>query len=119
MHERTMILAAGAIAFSAAGQLLLKSGAQQLADLGRVEFLRAAARNMHVLSGFGAWIAATLCWLYVLRAAPLSKAYGLSSLTYVLVPLASVYFFGESVRRMHAVGMVLIIVGIACVLSGE
>jgi drug/metabolite transporter (DMT)-like permease len=66
-----------------------------------------------------AWIASTLCWLYVLRVTPLSRAYGLTSLTYVLVFLASVYAFGEQVRRVHLVGTVLIIIGLACLLSGD
>ena len=74
---------------------------------------------MHVLSGLVAWTASTLCWLYVLRVAPLSRVYGLTSLTYVLILLASVYVFGEQIRRLHVVGMVLIIMGIACLLSGD
>lgn len=119
MQEKTMVLILGAVAFSVVGQLFLKSGAQHLAGLGRLEFLLAAARDMHVLSGLVAWTASTLCWLYVLRVAPLSRAYGLTSLTYVLIPLASVYLFGEQVRRLHGVGTVLIIIGVACLLSGD
>ena len=119
MQPKTIVLILGAVAFSAVGQLCLKSGAQHLSSLGRLEFLLAAARNVHVLSGLGAWIASTLCWLYVLRVAPLSIAYGLTSLTYVLIPLASVYVFGEQIRRPQVVGMVLIIIGVACVLSGD
>ena len=114
-----MVLILSAIAFSATGQVLLKSGAQHLAGLGRFEFLLAAARDVRVLSGLAAWIAWTLCWLYVLRVAPLSRAYGLTSLTYVLVPLASVYVLGEQVRRMHVAGIMLITVGIACVLASD
>ena len=114
-----MVLILGVVAFSAVGQLFLKAGAQHLAGLGRLEFLLAAARDRHVLSGLAAWTASTLCWLYVLRVAPLSRAYGLTSLTYVLVPLASVYVFGEQVRRLHGVGTVLIILGVACLLSGD
>lgn len=60
-----------------------------------------------------------VCWLYVLRVAPLSRAYLLSSLTYVVVPLAGVYVFGERLRLLHAVGMVLILAGVACLLSGD
>ena len=119
MQGKTMVLILGAVAFSAMGQLFLKSGAQHLAGLGRLEFLLAAARDMRVLLGLAVWLASTLCWLYVLRVAPLSRAYGLSSLTYVLIPLASVYVFGEQVRGLHAVGTVLIIIGVACLLSGE
>ena len=119
MQGKTMVLILGAVAFSVLGQLFLKSGAQHVAGLGRVEFLLAAIRDMHVLSGIAALAASTLCWLYVLRVAPLSRAYGLTSLTYVLTPLASVYLFGEQMRRLHGVGTVLILVGIAFLLSGD
>jgi multidrug transporter EmrE-like cation transporter len=116
---KTLLLILGAIVLSVAGQLFLKSGAQQLAGLGRVEFLLAAARDLRVLSGLLAWIASTLCWLFVLRVAPLSRAYGLTSLTYVLIFLASVFLYGEQVRRLHVVGTVLIVIGIAFLLSGD
>ena len=119
MQGRTLVLILGAVAFSALGQLFLKAGAQHLAGLGRLEFLLAAARDVRVLSGLVAWAASTVCWLYVLRVAPLSRAYGLSSLTYVLIPLASVHLLGEQLRRVHAVGMVLILAGVACLLSGD
>jgi undecaprenyl phosphate-alpha-L-ara4N flippase subunit ArnF len=115
----TILLILGAVAFSTVGQLVLKSGAQHLAGLGRLEFLLAAGRDIRVLSGLAAWILSTLCWLYVLRVAPLSRAYGLTSLTYVLIPLASVYVFGEQIRRAHLVGIILITMGIACVLAGD
>ena len=116
---KTLALILGAVVFSVVGQLFLKSGAQHLSGLGRLGFLLAAFRNLHVLSGLVAWTASTVCWLYVLRVAPLSRAYGLTSLTYVLIFLASVYLFGEQVRRLHVVGTLLIIVGIACLLSGD
>lgn len=119
MQGKTIALILGAVAFSVLGQLFLKSGAQHLAGLGRLEFPLAAARDMHILSGLVAWIASTLCWLYVLQVTPLSRAYGLTSLTYVLIPLASVYVFGEPVRRLHGVGTVLILIGVACLLSGD
>ena len=119
MHGKTIVLILGAVAFSTTGQLLLKSGAQHLAPLGRFEFLLAAAHDARVLSGLAAWIASTMCWLYVLRVVPLSLAYGMTSLTYVLVPLASVYLLGEQVRRLHVVGIVLIVTGIACVFAGD
>jgi len=100
-------------------QLLLKSSSRQLAGLGRFEFFLAAARNMYVLAGLACWIAWTLCWLYVLRVAPLSRAYGLTSLNYALVTLASVYLFGEHLRPLHAVGVALIVIGVACLLAGD
>ena len=119
MQARTIALILAAVVFSAAGQLFLKSGAQRLAGFAGVEFLLAAARDARVLAGLAAWVASTLCWLYVLRVAPLSRAYGLTSLTYVLILVASIHVMGEQVRRVHVVGTVLIVVGIACLLSGD
>lgn len=119
IQGKTMVLILGAVAFSVVGQLFLKSGAQTLAGLSRHEFLLAAARDKHVLLGLIAWGASTICWLYVLRVTPLSRAYVLTSLTYVLIPLASVYVFGERIRLLHGVGTVLIIIGVACVVAGD
>jgi drug/metabolite transporter (DMT)-like permease len=114
-----MVLILGAVAFSALGQLFLKSGARHLSSQGGVDFLAAAMRDPRVVSGLVAWVASTLCWLYVLRVTPLSRAYLLSSLTYVLIPVASVYVFGERIRPLHAAGMVLILTGVACLLVGD
>ena len=119
MPGHTLVLVLGAVACSTLGQLFLKAGARHLAGLGGAEFLLAAARDMHVLLGGTAWAASTVCWLYVLRGARLSSVYGLTSLTYVLVPLASVYFFGERVRQLQVVGFALILAGVACVLSAD
>ena len=119
MQGRTIVLILGAVAFSVIGQLFLKSGALHLAGHSRSGFLLAAFRDVHVLSGLAAWAASTICWLYVLRVAPLSRAYGLTSLTYVLILVASVHLYGEQVRRLHVVGTLLIVVGIACLLSGD
>ena len=119
MQGKTMVLILAAVALSVVGQLFLKAGAQQLTGLGRLEFLLAAVRDVHVVLGLVALVASTVCWLYVLRVAPLSRAYGLTSLTYVLTPVASVYLFGEPMRRMHGVGTGLIIIGIAFLLSGD
>lgn len=119
MQGKTVGLILGAVLFSVVGQLFLKSGTQHLTGLGRNGFLLAAFRDVHVLSGLVAWTASTICWLYVLRVAPLSRAYGLTSLTYVLIFLASVFIFGEQVRRLHVMGTLLIVIGIACLLSGD
>ena len=119
MQGKTLVLVLGAVMFSVAGQLFLKSGAQRVTAPGRLDFLLAAFRDVHVVSGLVAWAASTICWLFVLRVAPLSRSYGLTSLTYVLVLVASVHLFDEPVRRVHVLGTMLIVIGIACLLSGD
>jgi drug/metabolite transporter (DMT)-like permease len=119
MQRTTLLLILCTVIFAAAGQLFMKSGAQHLAGLERLDFVLAAVRNIHVLLGLATWTVSTLCWIYVLRTAPLSRAYGLNSLTYVLVFTSSVLLFGEQVRRVHVAGATLIVIGIACLLSGN
>ena len=119
MPARIMALIVGAVVFSVLGQLFLKSGTGHLATLGRGAFLLAAARDLHVVLGIASLAASTICWLYVLRVAPLSRTYGLTSLTYVITPAASVLLFGEQMRGVHVIGTLLIVVGIAFLVSGD
>lgn len=119
MAGRTVMLILGAVAFSVTGQLFLKAGTAHLTGLGRLDFLLTAARDWHILLGLAAWMGSTVCWLYVLRVAPLSRVYGLTSLTYVLVPLTSAFLFGEQLRRLHGLGTIFILTGVACLLLGD
>lgn len=119
MPATTLVLILGAVAFSATGQLFLKTGTQHVTAAGQIDFLLASARDWHVIGGVVALAASTLCWLYVLRVAPLSRAYLMASLTYVVVPIASTFLFGEQLRRVQVVGMLLIVGGIACLIAGD
>jgi multidrug transporter EmrE-like cation transporter len=117
MNPKTLALILGAVLLSATGQVLLKSGAVRAAA-GDRGFFAGVVADAHAIAGLAAWIVSTVLWLHVLRVLPLSRAYGLTSLTYVLVFAAGVWVFGESVRPVHAVGTSLIAVGIACLLQG-
>ena len=116
IQGKALALILGAVLFSVIGQLFLKAGAQHLAQLGGRAFLLGASRDARVLTGLVAWVTSTIFWLYALRLAPLSRAYGLTSLTYVFVLVGGVYYFQERVRPVHFVGTVLIFAGIACLL---
>ena len=60
MQRRTIVLILVAVAFSAAGQLLLKSGARHLAGLGPHRVPAGAAGTSTSCRGSQAWIAWTL-----------------------------------------------------------
>ena len=119
MQGKTMLLVLASVACSVTGQILLKAGAQRLAAHQPGAFLVAAATEPRVVAGLAAWGGSAAFWLLVLRVAPLSRAYVLTSLSYVLVPLAGVLLFGEQLRRLHGLGTALIIVGVACLLLGD
>lgn len=59
---------------------------------------------------------ATILWLKVLSFLPLSIAYPIQSLAYVLGMIAAYYVFGEAITVSKIVGSILIIIGV-CVIS--
>lgn len=63
-------------------------------------------------TAFVIYTGATFLWIGLLKETPLAKAYSFMSLSFVLVPLASVYFFDEKVTLSFMVGAAFIIVGI-------
>lgn len=55
---------------------------------------------------------ATVLWVAVLRHVPLVKAYPYMALSFVLVPLGSIYFYSERVQWTYAAGAALIMLGV-------
>ncbi|GBU11542.1 undecaprenyl phosphate-alpha-L-ara4N exporter [Enterobacterales bacterium] len=89
-----------------AGQLCQKQAAQVgKGDVARV--LRWLALAVGLL-GF-----AMLLWLRVLQQLPLSIAYPMLSLNFVLITLSARWIFKEHVDRRHWVGVGFIMLGIA------
>lgn len=60
---------------------------------------------------------ATIVWIYVLKVAPLSYAYSFMALTFVIVPILSRIWLGETLDSRYFVGTVLIILGVVTVQS--
>ncbi|HQE19575.1 MAG TPA: EamA family transporter [Aggregatilineales bacterium] len=119
--KSSLLLALLSALIAAAGQTLLK---QVMTNIGAVEQISAAsllplvvrllreplfyvAGVVYVL-GFGSW-------LIVLSRLDLSLAYPILAITYVLVPLAGVLFFDESVPPLRWAGIFVIIAGIVLV----
>ena len=58
---------------------------------------------------------ATFYWLYILQKIPLSIAYPFTALAMVLIPIASVYLFKESLSTHYWIGSFLIFMGIVII----
>jgi multidrug transporter EmrE-like cation transporter len=106
-------LAIVACAISALGQILLKlamnkHGAIQFTLSGLINLLSEPvliiALMMHVV--------ALIIWLQVLSKIPLSTAYPILAITYVIVPVLSVLFLKESIQQSQLIGMFLVLVGV-------
>jgi drug/metabolite transporter (DMT)-like permease len=94
----------------AAGQVLLKTGADGATSLNDYA-------NLRILLGLGCYVLGTVCWLLALARLPLSKVYPFTILTFVLVYVGSVYILGERISIALAVGLVLVFSGLVVILA--
>jgi undecaprenyl phosphate-alpha-L-ara4N flippase subunit ArnF len=114
-----------AIVLSSIGQLAMKMGMQELSrvavtqDLAPSFLTLVAARSaiLWTMLGLSAYVTSLLVWLAVLVRFPLSYAYPLLSLTYVLVYLGATHWpaLVEPMTTTRSIGTLLIIVGVALV----
>ncbi|PWQ95728.1 4-amino-4-deoxy-L-arabinose-phosphoundecaprenol flippase subunit ArnF [Leucothrix arctica] len=117
----TASIMAGAI-----GQLMMKLGIQQLSPLQDHVYAFFTAFTVPALipvawvaAGIACYLVAMLLWLKVLRALPLSMAYPLLSLGYIVVYLGAYFIpaLEESLTRQKTMGIALIIVGVIVIAS--
>lgn len=105
----------GLIAFAfmlALGQILFKRTAdasEHVNDMGSVFQLFAAPSFWLAVVLYGG---ATLLWIRMLQSVPLSRAYPFAALGFVIVPVASFFFFDESISWRYAIGAALIVAGV-------
>jgi drug/metabolite transporter (DMT)-like permease len=63
------------------------------------------------------YIGATLYWIHLLRQFPLNQIYPYMALSFVLVPAAGWVLLGETPTLTHALGTIIIVIGLAVVAS--
>lgn len=113
MQTNSLLLTLLCTLMLAAGQLFFKSAAEQIRFSGRLpEVLWSAASNPYLLVGLAIYASATALWIWVLREAPLSIAYPVTALAFIIVPLLSVAVFKEPFHVKYIYGGLLIVIGI-------
>ena len=105
-----MMLLAASLA-AAAGQLLLKVGAQHKTHL--AEFINAA-----IAAGLLLYLCGTVLWIYVLSKEKLVVVYAFTALTFVLVYLGAVLTLGESLTLKAGGGVLLVLAGLYLLAAG-
>ncbi len=113
----TLLLILISVLLGAAGQVLLKMGALRVGASEVGLLLWRIVTSPHILAGFALYGAASVLWIVVLSRAPLSLAYPLLSLGYVIVLMASAYLFGETIPAVRVAGVAAIILGLVLVSS--
>ena len=114
-----------AMLFSTTGELFLKKG---MNEIGTFDFaavsaiaptLLKIAANPYIWIGMIGFVGGSVFWLSVISRAPLSLAYPMLSLSYVIVVIESWIFLNEGLHPLRVIGSLVIILGVVLVsLSG-
>lgn len=100
------------------GQVMLKFGLQRMEPWGwNYSFWKSVFCNWQFAASGVCFGAASLLWMYIIKHYPLSMAYPMISLSYVLGLIAAIVFFNEHVDLTKWIGVFLIVTG--CVLIAK
>jgi len=105
------------VLLNAAAQLLLKAGTNAV---GRFDF---TAENIlpvgmklafepHIAGGLACYVVSVAVWIVGLSRVPVSVAYPMLSVGYIVNALAAWYLFGESLTAQKLVGIAFIVCGV-------
>jgi multidrug transporter EmrE-like cation transporter len=105
------------ILLNAGAQLLLKAGTNALGviTLTRDNWFSMLWRMAHTgpfIAGVACYVVSLLVWIMGLSRVPVSIAYPLLSLAYIINAIAAYFLFGEAMTAMRWLGLGLIIVGV-------
>ena len=112
MPLQSLILALLTAFSMAGGQLLFKIGAPQWQGSSLASWVLSFITNPFLVGAIFLYAATILIWIYVLRTLPLSLAYPLTALSYVIVPVLSYLFLHEKIEWQTGVGSAVIILGV-------
>ena len=114
--RRVIAVLAIAIALDTVAQLLWKLAASRLpSSFAPGVLLRAIANDPLPLIVIGVFALQLVNWLLVLERVDLSYAQPLTALSYVSVCLLSAWLFGEHLDVQRAIGVILVLAGVAMV----
>jgi len=105
------------VLLNAAAQLLLKAGTNRLGvvTLAPGDFTATLSRiavEGHVLAGVALYGVSVVVWIAGLSRVPVSVAYPMLSLGYIVNALAAQYLFGEAVSVQRWLGIGFIVLGV-------
>jgi multidrug transporter EmrE-like cation transporter len=105
------------VLLNAAAQLLLKAGTNRIGDFqfsvdNIVPIGKAIAIQPHILGGLACYGVSVVVWIMALSRAPVSVAYPMLSIGYVVNAFAAWYLFGESITAQKLIGIGFICIGV-------
>jgi multidrug transporter EmrE-like cation transporter len=117
MSPISFLLIVSGVLLNAMAQLLMKAGTNAV---GEVEFsattllptLWRLMTEWHVVTALGCYGASVVIWVVALTRVPVSVAYPMLSLGYVVNALAAWWLLGESLNPTKVAGIAIILVGV-------
>ena len=117
MNAVTFALLMTGVLLNAAAQLLLKAGTNAV---GQFEF---SAQNIvpvgmklafepHIAAGLACYVVSVAVWIVGLSRVPVSVAYPMLSVGYIVNAVAAWYLFGESLTAQKLAGIAFIVCGV-------
>jgi drug/metabolite transporter (DMT)-like permease len=110
-----LLLAATTAVMMAIGQTLFKLGAPHWTGSGIPALALSFLKNPYLVTAVFLYAVTILLWIYVLKHLPLSLAYPVTALSYVIVPIISAFVLKEDVGPTTIAGTVLILAGISLI----
>jgi len=105
------------VLLNAAAQLLLKAGTTRIGEfefsfVNIVPIGLKVATQWPIIAGLGCYGVSVVIWILALSRVPVSVAYPMLSIGYVVNAFAAYYLFGESVNAQKLLGIGFIIIGV-------
>ena len=117
MTALTFSLVLAGVLLNAAAQLLLKAGTNRVGEFAfamenLVPIGAKLAFNPFILGGLACYVVSVVVWILALSRVPVSVAYPMLSIGYIVNAVAAWMLFGESLGAQKLVGIGFIIVGV-------
>lgn len=110
-----MLLVFGCTILGAAAQILLKTGANHMAQIS----LMSVITNWGLIGGLSLYGVSTLLLVLALRDGELSLLYPVIALTYVWVTVLSFVIFHDRANPLKLAGITIIVIGVAVMGGGR
>ena len=117
MTSLTFSLVLFGVLLNAAAQLLLKAGTNRVGEFAFAldNLLPVGAKlalNPFILGGLACYVVSVVVWILALSRVPVSVAYPMLSIGYIVNAVAAWMLFGESLGAQKVVGIGFIVVGV-------
>ena len=97
------------------GQILFKIGSKTISGDSVGNLIISFISNPFLIMGIILYAITIIIWIYVLTLLPLSIAYPITALAYIIVPIISMIFLKEKISLQAFIGSIMIIFGIAII----